>query len=650
MANEVVTVARLSARDDTTRAFRSVQNNMQATRKQSQALNQQFRFMRGGLGQVGHQVQDIAVQLQMGTNAMIVFGQQGSQIASLFGPQGAMLGAVLAVGAAIGVSFMGDVKKGEEALKDLTERIKENARATDQLNQVQRAFLMNQVLEQQIKLRKEQYENTEAIEAATKAQTRAARMVDIFNGAQATGLELIKARSTSLKDEQRIYDTQTESLIDLNAKQDDYARRLKELRDQFLALKVGDNPFSEFPDQARESAEEAAKFTAQLERQNELFNQNVINKHIAALYDQLDAMEHLNASEREAAVAQIERQRNLMEMNAAIERENQLLKEQEAALDREFSLFLQEQEALDASTAALERRLAAQKKLEQQQFEKSLEQLRQSLLTEEEAQAESLARRREIINKALKQEGADKTMLTMLSMRLAKEEAEFREQVERRKMNAHELFIDTAISGLDRFREALTDNDKQALELAEQIERLADNSMQAFTDSFYDAISGAESFKDAFKSMARSIVEDLSKMLIQYYITQQIFGAIVGMFPSGGSSVNANTPTGIPFGPAGGMPDFNGGGFTGYGARTGGVDGRGGFPAILHPNETVIDHTKGQGQGVTIVQNINVTTGVQQTVRAEIANLLPQISQAAKAAVADSRMRGGGFSKALGGA
>jgi len=167
--------------------------------------------------------------------------------------------------------------------------------------------------------------------------------------------------------------------------------------------------------------------------------------------------------------------------------------------------------------------------------------------------------------------------------------------------------------------------------------------MQAFTDSFYDAISGAESFKDAFKSMARSIVEDLSKMLIQYYITQQIFGAITSMIPGGGGGAKS-TPT-----PKSTGPIFEGGGFTGYGARSGGVDGKGGFPAILHPNETVLDHTKGQGQGVTIVQNINVTTGVQQTVRAEIANLLPQISQAAKAAVADSRMRGGGFSKAMAG-
>ena len=96
---------------------------------------------------------------------------------------------------------------------------------------------------------------------------------------------------------------------------------------------------------------------------------------------------------------------------------------------------------------------------------------------------------------------------------------------------------------------------------------------------------------------------------------------------------------------------FEGGGFTGYGARAGGVDGKGGFPAILHPNESVIDHTKHNGgAGVTVVQNINITTGVQQTVRAEILNLMPDITNATKQAVAESRMRGGAYSKMMVGA
>ena len=53
---------------------------------------------------------------------------------------------------------------------------------------------------------------------------------------------------------------------------------------------------------------------------------------------------------------------------------------------------------------------------------------------------------------------------------------------------------------------------------------------------------------------------------------------------------------------------FEGGGFTGMGSRSGGVDGKGGFGAILHPNESIIDHTKGQGMGgITVVNNIDAT-------------------------------------------
>lgn len=61
---------------------------------------------------------------------------------------------------------------------------------------------------------------------------------------------------------------------------------------------------------------------------------------------------------------------------------------------------------------------------------------------------------------------------------------------------------------------------------------------------------------------------------------------------------------------------FDGGGSTGRGLRTGGVDGKGGFPAILHPNETVVDHTKGQrmgGNNITI--HVNSPSGDSAEIR-----------------------------------
>jgi len=72
---------------------------------------------------------------------------------------------------------------------------------------------------------------------------------------------------------------------------------------------------------------------------------------------------------------------------------------------------------------------------------------------------------------------------------------------------------------------------------------------------------------------------------------------------------------------------FEGGGFTGRGARAGGIDQKGGFAAILHPNESVIDHTKGQSGGVTIVNNIDAS-GAGPEVEEKIRMAMEQTSAA----------------------
>ena len=69
-------------------------------------------------------------------------------------------------------------------------------------------------------------------------------------------------------------------------------------------------------------------------------------------------------------------------------------------------------------------------------------------------------------------------------------------------------------------------------------------------------------------------------------------------------------------------PSFDGGGYTGNGSRTGGVDGKGGFWAVMHPQETVIDHTKGQsapGGGGVITNNFIVTGRPDMRTQAQIA-------------------------------
>jgi hypothetical protein len=58
-----------------------------------------------------------------------------------------------------------------------------------------------------------------------------------------------------------------------------------------------------------------------------------------------------------------------------------------------------------------------------------------------------------------------------------------------------------------------------------------------------------------------------------------------------------------------GVLTYEGGGYTGNAPRSGGLDGRGGFMAMLHPRETIVDHARaGAGGGSTSI-NIPIQTG-----------------------------------------
>lgn len=95
------------------------------------------------------------------------------------------------------------------------------------------------------------------------------------------------------------------------------------------------------------------------------------------------------------------------------------------------------------------------------------------------------------------------------------------------------------------------------------------------------AINGTEDLGQAFIKVAARIAE----AVIQAQILQSFTGADGKMTQTGGILSSLVK----------GLFSFDGGGFTGSGNRSGGVDGKGGFAAILHPNETVVDHTKSAG-------------------------------------------------------
>ena len=137
---------------------------------------------------------------------------------------------------------------------------------------------------------------------------------------------------------------------------------------------------------------------------------------------------------------------------------------------------------------------------------------------------------------------------------------------------------------LDVFKDAI-------MQTGDQLDNVAVNSMKKFEDSIVD---GLKTGKLAFEDFATYVVEQLIRVAIQ----QMVISRFVDPFRASIGRIFGEEKVKIPSG--------DGGGFTGFGARAGGVDGKGGFPAILHPNETVIDHTKGQGMGATV--NFNIST------------------------------------------
>lgn len=164
-------------------------------------------------------------------------------------------------------------------------------------------------------------------------------------------------------------------------------------------------------------------------------------------------------------------------------------------------------------------------------------------------------------------------------------------------------------------------------------DRLSQGIANSFGQSFKSVIQGTASVKDAFKNMAAAIISQLIDVLI--------IQRLVGTVGAGGKG----TGTGLA------------GFLSGTGKAIGGsvqsgstymVGERG--PEMFIPNSsgTIVPNNKmGGGAGVVVNQTINVSTGVAQTVRTEIATLMPQIAEASKAAVLDAKQRGGNFSRAF---
>jgi hypothetical protein len=175
-----------------------------------------------------------------------------------------------------------------------------------------------------------------------------------------------------------------------------------------------------------------------------------------------------------------------------------------------------------------------------------------------------------------------------------------------------------------KFADAMKKLAEQAKDTNAQLANVATRGLQSLEDNLVNVAMQTKSAKDAFKDMARSILADLIRLQVRKAIIAPIAEALPGFLP--GRAMGGPVTAGRPY-----M-----------------VGERG--PELFVPGRTggIVPNNQMGGSAVTVNQTINLTTGVSQTVRAEVLNMLPQIADAAKGAVMDAKRRGGSYAAALG--
>ena len=558
--------------------------------------------------QAGYQVSDFIVQVQSGTNVFVAFGQQASQLVGVLPLVARQLGitttAAIGLSASLGIiiplvtAFGAYWMRSNEAL-DKTAKSADAAKSTiESLDKALEKFVLTQRAAA-AGMTVEQLLSSESLEQARKDLTTAQKELK----------ELIK----TLEDTPEV-----------------------ETGDSWFGSLLGLPTIGSDVKAAEEAVKKAQERIALLQQKATTESAEASNKAI-------NAANQAAAQKRFDEVSQMEERIKALKIKKAQEVIAEEKKTQDAydtrfqALQAEIDLltvknnFHQDEQSLARGMNQLEHmkleEYIAQNNINVENANILREQLTTSQQLREEADNIATAKANELsfmraMQASMNQLGQGQSERDRIAAAAARKAEAAARQAERQR----------ELEQREKIRAAIQKQNEET----QKLKNTADQLAAPFDDFFMSVIDGTTSVTDSFKSMAADIIKQLYRIFIVEQMVQTIKGGIMGALAGPVQGPN--------------LPSADGGGYTGSGPRSGGLDGKGGFMAMLHPRETVVDHTKGQSVGgdtVTVNQTINVTTGVQQTVRAEIRQLMPQIADSAKAAVVDAKRRGGSYGRAF---
>lgn len=648
--------------------------------------------------QAGYQVGDFAVQVQSGTNVAVAFGQQMSQLLGFLGPYGALAGAGIAISTAFVAPFLKankEVNALKKELEDLREYVASAGKPTTLVGQASAELMplldelarLKGEVDRTVNFRSNPDDPRNALiaagnedlipmyEAQIAAQLRHQQeLVD----AKEKEIELLKidlkmrevrkslmnsevleAEGLQQNEERRIRETNQA----LEKKSQDEEARLDQMDEavrQFYA-----NQRKELDKLEKERAKAAQKARAAADK---LFSVNSKRMQQEIMVNRVK-LEYAGDEESQARAMEQVRIRNL---NVLIAEANLQDGQAEALREQLYELLKQEQKLRDIEQAEKDRVKRAKELkglidgLAFPDYGKGVvagdifDPRGETGLTQTEALRRRLAEGRTNVNIA--GTGKDKTTGKSPAQKLLEdyqnylkelaleeqistklkdvfgEEREIQEEILRIKAEYGRLVSTEDEKEIERILRKIEANEKYREKLEEakrKQEEIADIIGTKFEDAMMSIVDGTKSVEDAFRMMASEIIKELYRVLV---VQEMVAAFKMGMSALGGGG------------------SFLSGFFGGFMADGGQVSNNKAYivgeegPEVFMPRSqgTIIPNDKlGGGGNVTVVQHLNISTGVQQTVRSEIRQLMPQIAENAKAAVVDSKRRGGNFGKAF---
>ena len=665
------------------------------------------RHFNTGLQQAGYQVGDFFVQIQSGQSALVALGQQGSQLAGIFGPYGALAGAFLAIGTAIGTiimqtkdlgksidelssslntlktaeSALGDIEgfKLSDSLMTMAETLQgkglQDVRSAanellgeymDQFEDVERSLerkaqiAKNNTIQTMKELQaatkglepeaaaiiyKEQallisksdqeYRDTEQAYLTLQGIIRDIKDATLETDAASLASELVKSVNTIIrigglteKQKQTLLEAvQAQGIFNLALQHEKkLAEENQEAREgqEELLLKAQQQRIAQAIETEKAATEKLLKYLAKVKADNAAGDLAILNNQAQAEIDLMAANAKYESDQNAL------RQKELDETNQKI---TELAERLSIPFAQALGLIRQAKAeaavGLDAFGGPGEFKYSTPTKFKPGKAKVTKDPAGDAL--------KRLKNQLELETLLLGKFGEQRDLQGEL--------IQARQQYSDVATPAQMLEIENTIKAIDAMEKK-----QQALEdIKDKYEDIGKTIAGSMDQAFMSVVTDIDILKDSFEDMAfkvdrifQDMARDIIAHLYQVLVVQQMVRGFGGML--GKSSNPILSAIGA------GLESYDGGGYTGSGPRSGGLDGKGGYMAMLHPRETVIDHTKGQSTGgdvVNVTQNINVSTGVQQTVRAEIKQLMPQIADSAKSAVVDAKRRGGSYGRAF---